>query len=45
MIELICETPAYIGWSLVAVELALCVALGVALGKVIIEAIKERRED
>lgn len=42
---MICKTPDYIGWSLVAVAGALCLVMMIALGKIITTAIKERKED
>ena len=37
--------PALLGWTVVAIVAVITLIWGIALGKCIIEAIKERRED
>ena len=45
MLEMICNIPENIGWVIVGAVGMLCVVMLVKLGKIVVEAIKYRRED
>ena len=45
MLEMICAIPENIGWAMVGAMGMLCAVMLVKLGGVIVEAIKERREE
>ena len=45
MLEMICAIPENFGWVMVGAVGMLCAVMLVKLGGVIIEAIKERREE
>jgi len=45
MLEMICAIPENIGWVMVGAAGMLCAVMLVKLGGVIVEAIKERREE
>ena len=45
MLEMICAIPENIGWVMVGAVGMLCAVMLVKLGSVIVEAIKERREE
>ena len=45
MLEMICAIPENLGWVMVGAVGMLCVVMAVKLGGVIIEAIKERKEE
>ena len=45
MFEMICNIPENAGWAMVGAAGMLCVVMLVKLGKIIVEAIKLRKED
>ena len=45
MLEMICKIPEEIGWALVGFVGAFALMMTIKVGKVIVEAIKERMED
>lgn len=45
MLEMICAIPEEIGWTLVGFIGAFTLMMAVKVGKVIVEVIKERKED
>ena len=45
MLEMICAIPEEIGWALVGFVGALALVMAIKVGKMIVEAIKERMED
>ena len=45
MLEMICAIPESIGWVIVGAVGMFCAVMLVKLGGVIVEAIKERREE
>lgn len=45
MLEMICAIPEEIGWELVGFAGAFTLIMAIKVGKVIVEAIKERMED
>ena len=45
MLEMICAIPEEIGWELVGFAGALAFVMAIKVGKMIVEAIKERMED
>ena len=45
MIEMICNIPENIGWTIVGFTACLCCVMAVKLGKIVIEMIKDRLED
>ena len=45
MLGMICAIPEEIGWALVGFVGALALVMAIKVGKMIVEAIKERMED
>lgn len=45
MLEMICAIPENVGWTLVGFTACLCCVMAVKLGKIIVQAIKDRLKD